>query len=1195
MSDREGDIPINTPIVQSTTTTTTTTTNNSNNNNASGSSYPSRLDSQHNLISGTSGSGSSRNLKSKQSSNNMKWKWNNKEKPLDRDLSKTKKSSTRKESERKLKNSGVLKKKNTVMDFGDEENPDDNFTEGLPIAEGLGDDEQAPLSPSMEPSHEVSTPRFETLIDPDISLQEMEEKMRQHKQHLEMEQQKSQHQKSEKKKSQMQLKKRPVAKEDSETLDTIISEEKKEVVFEVKPYFSHSILQATMAVFVVWNIFYFAYRAGWTMNKNDAYTFSYSVLFLIVEFVSFLGSALHLNNFTNPCTFILVVTLEQILAKRRKKFPTIMMYICTYKEPPSIVSRTFRTCIGMDYPSENMWVGLLDDSINYRESRGWAHLQSVEKNFLFALLQKAVYAVHNIHPPVAAMNEDPHGILSDTSARIETSTKEVIESEVQWFIEYFLLNSWFGINTEEPREADDAEKTLIAKLRDDTFSPYRTFSTSERDKIYNFSTESLQSLWHGSAFYRPLIRSVLLKKDYVRNFVKELNDSHRLRFLNTEALAMAQYQVLMMGRQEVPFDDISAGNIRIDFEACGSVVSPKCTYLRRRKPPIPHNKAGNINNALFNESTKKDYEFIGLLDADQQPHPDFLKRVLPYFYTDDGHELAFVQTPQFFSNIYPVDDPLGHRNMEFYGPVMEGRSANGACPFVGTNAVFRRQPLYDIGGIMYNSVTEDMYTGMKLQVSGYKSWYHNEVLVVGTAPVDIKETLEQRKRWAQGAVEIFSLTPWGYIRSKLGWRKMLYNLDSCIYPFLSPTAFFYGISPLIMSLWTVPIVVKDPIIFILVGMIPVMVLPRVIQYMILRARRPYEAGKSGPSLWVEATDLWRAEQTFFAFAGTYISAWKAGSASIVRLLKHRRISRHKLAMWNWKRDFAKKPTIVEGFRQTHHATEDGVIAEVASKSKAEQSFRTSNKESDTIKNSRLFLANLLLFALNIVAMLSAFLRFNCFQNDMWLLIVVAGFAFSTCWHLWSFIPMALRQSEKQWPYASSFHAHNIVIFVILGFLVLLFLDVRKMSIMAYNGGAVIVMTGKNCVAIATDLRFGIQHQTISNNHPKVYRINDKCFVGISGLVTDAQTLFGPYFTEPVICGLDENDKPFISGMDLIGAPVLTNDFLLVGTMTPAMYGLCETLYKPDMNEEELFETISQCMLSSLERDAMSGWGAEVTV
>lgn len=47
-----------------------------------------------------------------------------------------------------------------------------------------------------------------------------------------------------------------------------------------------------------------------------------------------------------------------------------------------------------------------------------------------------------------------------------------------------------------------------------------------------------------------------------------------------------------------------------------------------------------------------------------------------------------------------------------------------------------------------------MYTGMKLHAAGYKSLYHNEILAIGSAPVDLKETLEQRKRWAQGAVEV---------------------------------------------------------------------------------------------------------------------------------------------------------------------------------------------------------------------------------------------------------------------------------------------------------------------------------------------------------------------------------------------------------------------------------------------------------
>jgi len=345
---------------------------------------------------------------------------------------------------------------------------------------------------------------------------------------------------------------------------------------------------------------------------------------------------------------------------------------------------------------------------------------------------------------------------------------------------------------------------------------------------------------------------------------------------------------------------------------------------------------------------------------------------------------------------------------------------------VGTNAVFSRSHLCEVGGIMYNSVTEDMYTGMKLHAAGYSSMYHNEILAIGSAPVDLKETLEQRKRWAQGAVEIFSLTPWGLLVKKIGLRKTLFYLDSCIYPFLAPTAFFYGASPFLMALWTVPIVVDDPVLFILVGTLPVMVLPRVINYMLLRAQRPHEEGRSAPALWLEANDLWRAEQTFFSFAGTYVSAWHAGRNGIKILMKKYNIKTN-LAMWNWNRDFLKpKPG----------------DANKPKKKFNEQSFRTSLKDTDTIKNTSLFLANICLFVINILAIALACLRFNCDTSQIWLFAVVVGFSFSTCWHLWSFIPMALRQNESQWPYASSYHAHNLLIMMISGFLVFLFVKVR---------------------------------------------------------------------------------------------------------------------------------------------------------
>jgi len=187
------------------------------------------------------------------------------------------------------------------------------------------------------------------------------------------------------------------------------------------------------------------------------------------------------------------------------------------------------------------------------------------------------------------------------------------------------------------------------------------------------------------------------------------------------------------------------------------------------------------------------------------------------------------------------------------------------------------------------------------------------------------------------------------------------------------------------------------------------------------------------------------------------------------------------------------------------------------------------------------------------------------------------------------------------------------------------------SIMQYNGAAVIAMAGKNCVAIASDRRYGIRNQTVGCEMQKTHQINDKTFVGLTGLMSDAQTLeqkfrfrsnmyrlreerdmspnvfsnmvssllyekrFGPYFVEPVIAGLEEGDKPYLCGMDLLGAQVYTDDFILAGDCTEAMYGLCESMYTPDLEPDDLFELVAQCLLSGVDRDCLAGWGCTVHV
>ena len=59
--------------------------------------------------------------------------------------------------------------------------------------------------------------------------------------------------------------------------------------------------------------------------------------------------------------------------------------------------------------------------------------------------------------------------------------------------------------------------------------------------------------------------------------------------------------------------------------------------------------------------------------------------------------------------------------------------------------------------------------------------------------------------------------------------------------------------------------------------------------------------------------------------------------------------------------------------------------------------------------------------------------------------------------------------------------------------------------------------------------------------------------------------FGPYFVEPVVAGLDpKTGEPYIATMDLIGCPMETKDFVVGGTCSEQLYGMCESLWNPDM-------------------------------
>lgn len=89
--------------------------------------------------------------------------------------------------------------------------------------------------------------------------------------------------------------------------------------------------------------------------------------------------------------------------------------------------------------------------------------------------------------------------------------------------------------------------------------------------------------------------------------------------------------------------------------------------------------------------------------------------------------------------------------------------------------------------------------------------------------------------------------------------------------------------------------------------------------------------------------------------------------------------------------------------------------------------------------------------------------------------------------------------------------------------------------------------------------------------------------------------FGSYFCQPVIAGLEPDGSPYLCSMDSIGAIETAKDFMVAGTGNDMLLGICESLWRPDMEPEELFEVTSQALLAGQDRDCLAGWGAVVYV
>jgi cellulose synthase (UDP-forming) len=150
-----------------------------------------------------------------------------------------------------------------------------------------------------------------------------------------------------------------------------------------------------------------------------------------------------------------------------------------------------------------------------------------------------------------------------------------------------------------------------------------------------------------------------------------------------------------------------------------------------------------------------------------------------------------VQTPQTFPSAGGlVATGAAEAQRIFYELVCPGKNHFNAVFCVGTNVVFRRAALAEIGGLYTASNSEDIWTSLELHRRGWRSVFLREALARGLAPDNLLAYFKQQFRWSYGGFEVM-------IRGKLFRRRTGLTLDQRFQYLLTGTNYLLSLSVLV--------------------------------------------------------------------------------------------------------------------------------------------------------------------------------------------------------------------------------------------------------------------------------------------------------------------------------------------------------------------------------------------------------------
>ncbi|XP_022849637.1 cellulose synthase-like protein G3 [Olea europaea var. sylvestris] len=401
----------------------------------------------------------------------------------------------------------------------------------------------------------------------------------------------------------------------------------------------------------------------------------------------------------------------------RKDFPAMDIFICTadpYKEPPINVVNTALSVMAYDYPTEKLSVYVSDD--------GGSELT------LFAFMEAAEFA--RIWLPFCKENN-------------------IIER---------CPDAYFSSNyAQNP-------KILEIKKKYDSMKA-RVESVVEKGKV---------------------------RDEYISN-----EKQHQV---------LSQYWTKDFTRQNHPSVIQVLLDANDDKDVTGNSM-PNLVYVSREKSKAtPHHfKAGALNALLRVSSIMTNAPIVLTLDCDMYSNdPSTLQRVLCYISDKSIRpNLGYIQIPQLYHGLNKTDIYASeHKRLyQINPPGMDGLDGPS---YVGTGCFFRRLAFFggpsspvepefpEIGpnyivnkpitdqeildqahqvsgcnyenrtswgskiGFLYGSLSEDLYTGYRLQCQGWKSIFcdPNRPAFLGDVPISLHDVLNQNKRWAVGLLEV---------------------------------------------------------------------------------------------------------------------------------------------------------------------------------------------------------------------------------------------------------------------------------------------------------------------------------------------------------------------------------------------------------------------------------------------------------